>query len=143
MPRWRRKNGKRKAVLLAAYAKGYRVGDDGTPYNPKEKPLSTWLYEGYPAFGFWHEGKKFNVLVHRLQAYQIWGDDIFESGILVRHKDNDRLNPCRNNLKLDTAYENYHDNSDETNERTKANLKSQQRAEPTEEELQQMDEIGF
>ena len=57
------------------------------------------------------DGEKYpqNVPVHRLQAYQKFGDKIFESGTVVRHLDGNSLNNNFDNIEIGTQQENMMD----------------------------------
>jgi hypothetical protein len=59
------------------------------------------------------EGKSSTIKVHRLVAYQKYGDKIFQSGIQVRHKDGNSLNNFENNILLGTPSENSMDKTSE------------------------------
>lgn len=95
-----------KKALLKAYQKGYRV-KDGIAYNPKGESLSGTLdSSGYIMFS----PTKFDkVFIHRLVAYQKYGDRIFEDGIQVRHKDNNKLNNFEDNILIGNQSQNMMD----------------------------------
>lgn len=114
----RPKLSKNSKVLLIAYEKGYRVNDGEviSPFsgNPRKLHLDT---RGYPRFsvrvrnnGCWQTE---DVLVHRLAAYQKYGEKIFEPGIEVRHLNNDRLNNLFHNLDIGTPHQNSMDRPEE------------------------------
>lgn len=50
-----------------------------------------------------------NVSVHRLVAYQKYGDKIYESGIVVRHLDGNPLNFLEDNIAIGTMSDNIFD----------------------------------
>jgi hypothetical protein len=52
------------------------------------------------------DGKKYPVMVHKLQAFQKFGEAMFEPGILVRHLDEDSLNNRPDNIALGTSTDN-------------------------------------
>ncbi len=101
-----------KEALLRAYEKGYRVvnGEVISPFsgNPLKLMVDT---RGYLTFSIKRPGlyKVDNVLVHRLLAYQKYGDDLFKEGIEVRHKDNDKLNNSEENILIGNHEQNMHD----------------------------------
>lgn len=116
-----------KEALLKAYQNGYRI-KDGIVYNPNGKILSgTLCSDGYIMFA---PTKVDKVFIHRLVAYQKYGDKIFEEGIEVRHKDNDKLNNFDDNIIIGTHKENMMDISKK--ERSK-NAGNQSRKHPHEE----------
>lgn len=97
--------------ILAAIAKGYSVDKQGNVwYNGNLRVLKN-NNRGYLQFGIRCDGEKRpqNVPVHRLQAYQKFGDKIFESGIVVRHLDGNSLNNNFDNIEIGTQQENMMD----------------------------------
>lgn len=78
----------------------------GTWYTPKPNK------SGYPEISFRCRklGITQKVPVHRVVAFQKYGEKIFEPGIIVRHKDNNKLNFDRNNILIGTALDNHLDN---------------------------------
>lgn len=89
-------NNQQKA-LLKAYENGYRVVD-GIAYNPNGDPLKgTICRDEYIVIA---PTKKDKVLVHRLVAYQKYGDIIFDPKVQVKHKDNDRKNNFDSNILI-------------------------------------------
>lgn len=86
-----------KEALINAYENGYRV-IDGVVYNPDGKVLTgTPDSHGYIMFAPTKEDK---VFIHRLVAYQKYGNKIFEDDIQVRHLDNNYLNNFNDNIAL-------------------------------------------
>lgn len=61
--------------------------------------------------------KKNNCKVHRLQAFQKYGDAIFGEGIVVRHLDGNRFNNSSENILIGTARDNIMDMPAETRKR--------------------------
>ena len=91
-----------------AYKKGYRVLMDGTPIS-KRNQLSGSNCNGYIRLGIRIEGKKDYVMVHRLQAYQKYGDKMFEKGIVVRHLNGNPKDNSWDNIAIGTASQNMMD----------------------------------
>jgi hypothetical protein len=94
--------------IKEAYKKGYRAKEDGTIYNPKGKKVGFKL-SGRNAFSYCLEDVVSPIRCNRFIAYQLWGDEIFKEGIVVRHlndiKDDDRFE----NLALGTQADNIAD----------------------------------
>lgn len=89
-----------------AHSKGYRVTDDGRVLNPIGRQLAAHPDRcGYPQFNV-GESK---CRVHRLSAFQKFGDAIYREGICVRHLDNNSGNPRPDNLILGTNSDNMMD----------------------------------
>ena len=55
------------------------------------------------------ECKRIVIQVHKLQAYQKFGNKVFEKGIQVRHLDNNSLNNSWNNIDIGTQSQNMMD----------------------------------
>ena len=103
-----------KDVLIAVYDKGYRVTKNGEVIGLKGKKLKTRLTNrGYPYFNARVNGKKRVITVHRLAAYQKFGDDLFEEGVVVRHLDNNKQNNSLENISLGNWHDNFNDMTEE------------------------------
>lgn len=94
-------------ILIKAYRKGYRV-IDGKVYNPFGYQLKLRNINGYYHFNFGSGSGRTQkrIKVHRLVAYQKYGDKLFESGIEVRHKNNDSKNNLDDNILIGTSSQN-------------------------------------
>ncbi len=103
---------KAQEVLKFAYNKGYYVTDMGEVYSPTGKKRKLQLKcdkrnkDKRFIFNISFENKRRPVKVHRLLAYQLFGDKIFTKGLQVRHLDGNSLNNTLNNLALGTASQN-------------------------------------
>lgn len=70
------------------------------------------LCSGYPRFGMKcgsrtdDTRKHYDVFVHRLVAYQKYGDKIYEEGIEVRHLDGNTLNFSEENIEIGSHSDN-------------------------------------
>ncbi len=111
-------NENRKALLFAI-SKGYRCDCLGQVISPEERIVNGYIgNHGYLTIGIrliLDNGKteKRPVAVHRLQAYQKYGDKIFEKGVLVRHRNNIKTDNKYDNILIGSYSDNYHDNSQE------------------------------
>lgn len=119
----------RNKVLLEAYKLGYRISDDGKYLNPKGKILRGHKHgSGYLEGGIVtiSSGKRKTeqFSLHRLQAYQKFGDTIFAEGIVVRHLDGNPLNNSFSNIEIGTQKDNALDIPKETRKRTGKNAAS-------------------
>ena len=103
---------------LVQYAKkiGYRVEPSGDVIGTSGYKILASAHCGYrqisvrmPAA----EGRKRSraLNVHRLQAYQKYGDAIFETGVVVRHLNGDSLDNSWDNILIGTQSENLLDMS--------------------------------
>ena len=60
-------------------------------------------------------GEKVTVLVHKLQAYQKFGEAMFEFNIVVRHMNDNSLHNNWENIELGTQIENMRDKARNNN----------------------------
>lgn len=102
---------KAKEALIHAFEKGYRIVNGIPCYNNRE--LNPRLHNGYYVFSVRHEKKVRRVPVHRLVAYQKFGDAMFAKGIEVRHLDSNSMNNLPNNIAIGTKKENMGDKNRE------------------------------
>ena len=95
--------------IKAASEKGYIVTNDGEVFfhDKKRKVHFKSKDSKYACFTARINGKTTRIEVHRLQAYQKYGDKIFEPGIVVRHLNGDSTDNNINNIEIGT----YQDNS--------------------------------
>ena len=95
--------------ILSAYTKGYRVIGDSVFY--KKRKVNTYIgHKGYPEFSFRNnEGISRSMRVHRLVAYQKYGQLMFKKGIEVRHLDGNNKNFLAENISIGTHTENMQD----------------------------------
>jgi hypothetical protein len=70
------------------------------------KKLFTRLLDGYPTLFTMVFGKYTYLSIHRLQAYQKYGDAIFDPNIEVRHKDGNPANNSIDNILIGTPHDN-------------------------------------
>lgn len=98
-------------VILQAYRKGYRVRDDGSVKGIRTDTLVTNVDgRGYAKFTMrTSPTDRYPVYVHRLQAYQKYGEKIFEDGIQVRHLDGNGENNSKDNVAIGTPSQNIRD----------------------------------
>lgn len=93
-----------------AFAKGYRVSRDGkTVTSPRgnRRKLSVGAF-GYTQFNIKVVNGSYPLKVHRLQAFQQFGEAIFAAEC-VRHLDGNPANNAVENLALGTASQNMMD----------------------------------
>ena len=92
-----------------AYDRGYRVTKDGDLLNPKGKKIGSISTKGYEGTGIWIDKKQQKLHTHRLQAYQKYGNKLFEDGIVVRHLNGNPLDNSFNNIAIGTYRDNVMD----------------------------------
>lgn len=83
--------------------RGYSVTSDGRVIKPDGKQAKTWPRNGYQVFS---GTKHHKCKVHRLQAWQNFGDKIYQPGIVVRHLDGNPNNNSAENITIGTDTQN-------------------------------------
>jgi hypothetical protein len=100
-------------IIRMAYQKGYRI-IEGNPVSPRGKRRKCTTVTSHPppylrfnvSVG---SGRAFPVCVHRLVAYQKYGEESLKEGVHVRHRDNNSINNLEDNILLGTPTENMMD----------------------------------
>ena len=103
--------------VVSAYDRGYRVcnGKVISPFSNKERALDLIHSATFPYYRFSVsykiDGKwvRRGVPVHKLVAYQKFGKDAFEEGLVVRHLDGNSLNNRGENIDIGTVVDNAQD----------------------------------
>ena len=82
---------------------GYLCTSDGLVVSPNNHLMTLRENEkGYLTFRYAND----RVKVHRLQAYQLFGEALFAPGILVRHLDGNKKNNHADNIAIGTSSDN-------------------------------------
>ena len=101
---------------------GYKV-INGVVYKPNGEEQKVCICTRYPAFNLRIGCKKHvHVNVHRLVAYQKFGNRIYKKGLDVRHLDGDKLNFSKDNIDIGTRRQNYMDIPEKERKRITKNL---------------------
>ena len=96
-------------VLKWAFHKGYRVNEDGQLVSFTGKVLKTHTSKmGHQETNIRVKGKLHHLFVHRLCAYQKFGDKVFTAEC-VRHLDGNPQNNRPENLEIGTLSDNSQD----------------------------------
>jgi len=77
---------------IEAKNRGYKILYNGNVVNKNGKSIGTHGSTNYIYFSFRVNKKIVKIYAHRLQAFQKYGDKIYENGIEVRHLDGNLLN---------------------------------------------------
>lgn len=94
-------------ALVRAYQRRYRVRDNTVYGLVKKQPLSLQCSDsGYLYFGITIQGKNYRVFLHRLVAYEKYGDELFTEGTVVRHLNGDSQDNAFANICLGTQSQN-------------------------------------
>jgi hypothetical protein len=104
--------------VVLAYEKGYRVinGEVISPFTGKPRKLRIQNTKGYKKYSFTinEKGKSsYPVEVHKLVAYQKYGNKMFDPELEVRHLNNNSLNNVEENILLGTKVDNANDKPEE------------------------------
>lgn len=102
-------------ALLYAVNRGYKV-NNGEVISPYGKTLKLQNYNGYLSFsvrGVRSSRKVASIRVHRLVAYQKYGNKIFEPEIVVRHLNGNSLDNREENIEIGTQLDNVMDRKSE------------------------------
>ena len=100
-------------LTILAFKQGYRIDNEGNVISPKGKVINSFRNgtnaKPYLCFSIrdkrnYKYAKK--VYVHKLQAYQKYGNRLFKPGILVRHLDGNSENNSLENIVIGTHREN-------------------------------------
>lgn len=98
--------------IIVAHTKGYTIDKDGNVfYNNKKRKLNN--NNNYLRFSIRHNKIHYEIKVHRFQAYQKFGNKIFESGIEVRHLNGNSLDNSYENIDIGTHQDNMLDTPQE------------------------------
>jgi hypothetical protein len=98
-----------KAMVYAAN-KGYKISYDGQVLYMGKIRKTNKDKQGYERFGVKDERDRIvSVYVHRLVAFQKYGNNIFERSIQVRHLNGNCLDNSYDNIAIGTARDNQMD----------------------------------
>ncbi len=96
-------------IEVIASKRGYVVTEDGILLNPNGKEIGIINSAGYKITMIRVKGKQIIFTAHRLQAYQKYGNKLFEDNIITRHLDGHSLNNSWNNIAIGTQSDNMMD----------------------------------
>ena len=97
-------------AIIIADEKGYKVLDDGSVVAPSGKILSLAKNKhGYLHFGITDAGESYNVMVHKLAAFQRFGGIIFDEEYEVRHLERGNSDNSLGNVSFGSHSENMMD----------------------------------
>ena len=90
-------------------SKGYKFDSSNNVLGSRGKILHLSNDRGYPVITINFNGRIRNIRVHRLKAFFLYGEKIFEQGIDVRHLNGDKMDFSDTNLILGTPSQNSFD----------------------------------
>ena len=99
---------KQNKLIIEANKRGYLIKNNGTAIGLKNNVLKLNINpKGYYSFNMRFEGgKPTRIFVHKLQAYQKFGDELFNKELQVRHLNGVPSDNSIDNIKLGTGSEN-------------------------------------
>lgn len=107
-----------------AHKLGYQCIPIGLILNPQGQVIGAVKRDGYVAFAITIDGKPVEIRAHKLQAYQKFGDEVYEKGVEVRHLNGNKLDFSWENIALGTHSQNMMDKPKEERRRIAKNASS-------------------
>ncbi len=98
--------------LVQAVSVGYVIDFYGNVFGPKGKILKPYIrgkIVKYKHFTFNCKGKTYPIRFSRLQAYQKFGDKIFDKKLVARHLNGNSMDDSWDNIELGTYSQNMMD----------------------------------
>jgi len=93
-----------------ASSMGYYVDKDGFAFSKNKRRVGTRSIKPYYYLGIRiNKSKIIKVYIHRLQAYQKYGNGIYINGIVVRHLNGNSLDNSISNIEIGTVSQNQMD----------------------------------
>ena len=90
-----------------AYSRGYRATNEGKVIGLSDNELASFICNnGRYRFTFRSNGKHYYCYVHRLQAFQKFGNKMYDEGLEVRHLNGNGLDNSWDNISIGTHSEN-------------------------------------
>ena len=98
-------------AILENINNGYQFKPDGTVTNRFGRKLGSDRGDGRVklSLNIPSRGKHSTVYLYRFIAYYLWGDKLFEKGVVVRHLNDDCRDNSWKNLSLGTQKDNFAD----------------------------------
>lgn len=91
-----------------ASKRGYVVTEDGILLNPNSVEIG-YNDSGYITTSIRIKGKSKHLKAHRLQAYQKYGDSLYEDGVVTRHLNSNSEDNSWDNIIIGTQSDNMMD----------------------------------
>lgn len=95
--------------IYIAASIGYRVTECGQLLNPKNKPIGVIGNTGYLTTNIRINGRVTRIMAHQIQAFQKFGERMFDSGIVVRHLNGVKTDNSVRNIEIGTQSDNRRD----------------------------------
>lgn len=97
-----------KRIEQIASKRGYAVTEDGVLLNPNSVEIG-YNDSGYITTSIRIKGKSKHLKAHRLQAYQKYGDSIYNKDVVTRHSNGDSEDNSWDNIVIGTQSDNMMD----------------------------------
>jgi len=100
---------KTNLATIFACKKGYKILN-GKVFTPKGKELKLAdNYKGYPKIAIRLNKKSYTVPIHKIVAYQKFGNAMFDKGVQVRHLNGNKWDFSFDNIEIGTQSDNRQD----------------------------------
>ena len=98
-------------IYKIAKEKGYRIDINGNAFSRKQQLKVRKKSTDCPYYCFTIKVGEMSrpIMVHRLQAYQKFGDALFDEGVVARHLNGDSLDNSWGNIAIGTQHDNMMD----------------------------------
>ncbi len=99
-------------IAVRHCAKRYKITSGGKLFRPDGiEILPSCSRRGYPHIGVTirSHGIDQKIFIHRIVAYQKYGEGLFETGIVVRHLNHDKKDFRPDNISIGSMSDNYYD----------------------------------
>lgn len=93
---------------IIARDKGYVVLEDGTVNGPQRENIGR-VHQGYHRFKIRVDGVNKNIMTHRLQALQKFGENIYKDNLVVRHLNGVSTDNSFGNIGIGSMSDNFMD----------------------------------
>ncbi len=103
------KNVRTNRAIVYLYEKGYRAEENGAIINPRGKEIGFNRGDGRYVIMANFEDKITTILRSRFVAYCKFKEDMFNVGMMVRHKNDNPSDDSFKNILIGTNYENIKD----------------------------------
>lgn len=104
---------KSNQALILSVKRGYTIDRAGNVFSSKGKKLKPLLSsDGYKRYSINFYGKTVFIYFGRLQAYQKYGEKVFDSRLQVRHLNSNLSDDSWDNIALGTPSQNAMDKPD-------------------------------
>ena len=99
--------------MIRVHEQGFRINENGSLINKRGHYVEAEVIGGYFRKKLTVGGSQYSLPLHRLQAYQKFGDEMFGDGIVVRHINGISWDNSFENIEIGTHMQNMQDKTRE------------------------------